>query len=189
MKININSEVLAKENLTLKEFSILLYYIAGGTETLHESICNKLWNKGYLIKETYGYSFNPHLAPELDFWSAKSSISTTEEELSELANKLRALYPTGRKEGTAYMWRDSTKTIAKKLLTLKAKYNTTFTDEQAIEATKRYVETFNGNYAYMQLLKYFILKKDLIKGEETSQLLSYIENEDNIHSNDNGELI
>ena len=40
-----------------------------------------------------------------------------------------------------------------------------------------------------RLLKYFILKKDLIKGEETSQLLSYIENEDNIHSNDNGELI
>ena len=189
MKINIDSTVLANENLTLKEFGILLYYIDGGTRTLHEQICNKLWNKGYLIKETYGYSFNPHLAPELEFWSAKSSISTTEEELCELADKLRALYPSGRKEGTAYMWRDSTKTIAKKLLTLKAKYNAVFTDEQAIEATKKYVETFNGNYAYMQLLKYFILKKDLIKGEETSQLLSYIENEDNIHSNDNGELI
>jgi hypothetical protein len=29
----------------------------------------------------------------------------------------------------------------------------------------------------MQVLKYFILKKDLNKGEETSQLLAYIENE------------
>ena len=30
----------------------------------------------------------------------------------------------------------------------------------------------------MQLLKYFILKKDKDTGEENSQLMSYIENED-----------
>ena len=96
----------------------------------------------------------------------------------ELADKLRELYPKGRKEGTSYLWRDSHAKIANKLRTLVKKYNFKFTDEQAINATKRYIESFNGNYNYMQLLKYFILKKDKDTGEENSQLMSYIENED-----------
>jgi hypothetical protein len=96
----------------------------------------------------------------------------------ELADKLRELYPKGRKEGTSYLWRDSHAKIANKLRTLVKKYNFKFTDEQAINATKRYIESFNGNYSYMQLLKYFILKKDKDTGEENSQLMSYIENED-----------
>ena len=96
----------------------------------------------------------------------------------ELADKLRELYPKGRKEGTSYLWRDSSAKIANKLRTLVKKYNFKFTDEQAINATKRYIESFNGNYSYMQLLKYFILKKDKDTGEENSQLMSYIENED-----------
>ena len=96
----------------------------------------------------------------------------------ELADKLRELYPKGRKEGTSYLWRDSHAKIANKLRTLVKKYNFKFTDEQAISATKRYIESFNSNYSYMQLLKYFILKKDKDTGEENSQLMSYIENED-----------
>ena len=96
----------------------------------------------------------------------------------ELADKLRELYPKGRKEGTSYLWRDSHAKIANKLRTLVKKYNFKFTDEQAINATKKYIESFNGNYSYMQLLKYFILKKDKDTGEENSQLMSYIENED-----------
>lgn len=96
----------------------------------------------------------------------------------KLADKLRELYPKGRKEGTSYLWRDSHAKIANKLRTLVKKYNFKFTDEQAINATKRYIESFNGNYSYMQLLKYFILKKDKDTGEENSQLMSYIENED-----------
>lgn len=96
----------------------------------------------------------------------------------ELADKLRELYPKGRKEGTSYLWRDSHAKIANKLRTLVKKYNFEFTNEQAINATKRYIESFNGNYSYMQLLKYFILKKDKDTGEENSQLMSYIENED-----------
>ena len=96
----------------------------------------------------------------------------------ELADKLRELYPKGRKEGTSYLWRDSHAKIANKLRTLVKKYNFKFTDEQAINATQRYIESFNGNYSYMQLLKYFILKKDKDTGEENSQLMSYIENED-----------
>lgn len=102
-----------------------------------------------------------------------------------LAEKLREIYPEGKKEGTAYMWRDSVHTIARKLKKLVKKYGDCFSDEDAIEATKRYVESFNGNYMYMQLLKYFILKRVCVGGEfeENSQLLSYIENKGQVNVN------
>ena len=101
--------------------------------------------------------------------------------LTILAESLRELYPKGRKPGTNLMWRDSVSMIVQKLRSLNKRClenNTTFTNEEAIEATRRYIDSFNGDYTYMQVLKYFILKKDNQKGEETSQLLSFIENED-----------
>ena len=74
------------------------------------------------------------------------------------------------------MWRDSTAVIARKLKTLVVKYDYEFTEEQALKATKAYVESFNGDYTYMQLLKYFILKT-MPDGEIRSDFMSYIENE------------
>ena len=99
-----------------------------------------------------------------------------DKEFKELADKLKELFPKGKKAGTTYMWRDSTAVIARKLKTLVVKYDYQFTEEQAIKATKAYVESFNGDYTYMQLLKYFILKS-LPDGEIKSDFMSYIENE------------
>lgn len=97
----------------------------------------------------------------------------------EIAEELRAIYPQGRKEGTNYMWRGTTAEIVKKLKTIVIKYKFKFTKEQAIQATKAYVQSFNGNYAYMQLLKYFILKtiRDADGNVEIkSEFMSRIEN-------------
>ena len=47
---------------------------------------------------------------------------------------------------------------------------------QIINATKKYIESFNGDYKYAQLLKYFISKK--VDGEKGSRLFAYIENAD-----------
>jgi hypothetical protein len=103
----------------------------------------------------------------------KSEFTNKEENLSleDLAEKLRELYPKGKKPGTAYMWRDSTAYIVKRLQAFEKKYGK-FDHEDIIKATQKYVNSFNGNYGYMQLLKYFIFKDD------TSQLLSYISNLD-----------
>lgn len=89
--------------------------------------------------------------------------------LEELANELREIYPKGKKPGTAYMWRDSTALIVKRLKAFIKKYGN-YKHEDILMATKKYVASFNGNYTYMQLLKYFIFKDD------ESQLLSYISN-------------
>lgn len=100
-----------------------------------------------------------------------------------MAEKMRDLYPKGKKPGTNYMWRDSIAIIAKRLKAVQRKYKKVhgyeFTEQQAVNATKAYVESFNGDYRYMQLLKYFISKAVVVNGvvEENSQLMSYIENE------------
>lgn len=104
------------------------------------------------------------------------SSNSEEDRYEKLAKRLQEIFPKGKKPGTNLMWRDSQPIIAKKLKAIVKKYKVDFTDLQAIEATKKYVESFNGDYQFMQVLKYFISKRNLITGDETSQFLSYIEN-------------
>ena len=109
----------------------------------------------------------------------KEIFIVKDSEYIELATELRELYPAGRKDGTTYMWRGTTAEVAKKLKTLVVKYGYTLDREKVIKATKDYISSFNGNYRYMQLLKYFILKsvKDADGNTEVkSELMSLIEN-------------
>ena len=92
-------------------------------------------------------------------------------------------YPEGKKGGTNYYWRGSLPEIVHKLKTVMAKYNFTFTKEQATNATKKYVESFNGDYKLMHLLKYFILKRDRETGDMKSEFMSYVTNENQVDSN------
>lgn len=120
---------------------------------------------------------------------AKSKIHVSSDNLERyrtLADKMRDTYPKGLKPGTNYQWRDSTAIIADRLMKLVAKYNIEFTDEEAIEATKRYISSFNGNYRYMQILKYFISKQKPVEGapaEQNSQFLSFLQNTENTVDN------
>lgn len=111
------------------------------------------------------------------FLNSEFNLPNSEEDrFDKLAKKMQEVFPEGRKPGTKLMWRDSQPIIAKRLKAIVKKYKAVFTDEQAIEATKKYVESFNGDYQFMQVLKYFISKRNLTTGDETSQFLSYIEN-------------
>ena len=108
------------------------------------------------------------------------NVIDKDSEFIELANELRELYPAGRKEGTTYMWRGTTAEIAKKLKTLVVKYKYSFTREQVLKATKDYINSFNGNYKKMRLLKYFILKSEKDADDNIniiSELMTLIENE------------
>lgn len=185
MKFVIDSDVIAKDNVTIQEFSVLLYYIAGGVGVLNEPICNSLWNRGFLIKDIEGYVLDNNKISLIESWVAQSSVMpSVKNRLENLASKLRDLYPSGKKAGTNYYWKDSVALISQRLAMFFKKFGDEVTDEQIIQATKGYVESFNGNYQYMQLLKYFIYKRGVEKGEETSQLLSYIENNGQVDTND-----
>ena len=105
-----------------------------------------------------------------------------QDKLTELATKLKTIFPKGKKDGTNYYWSDGVPLIIRRLKLFFKKYGNDFTNEQIIQATEKYVEGFNGSYQYMRLLKYFIFKEKVgangeIEGD--SELISYIENADN----------
>lgn len=180
MKLTIDSEVCEKNGLTLNEFLVL--YLTSNKVDINKEI-ESLVNKGVASRDLFSEgnlifgSKDKDLVTKIIVDSDKEVQDNTLR-LNELAKALQELYPQGKKEGTQYYWRDSTNVIEKKLKSLVKKYGNCFTNEQAIAATKKYVDSFNGNYHFMQLLKYFI-SKNVVKGgevEEQSQLLSYIEN-------------
>ena len=116
-----------------------------------------------------------------------------EDRLDKLVKQLMDLFPKGTKEGTSVYWKGNLKDNKLKLQKFFKLYGNTYTDEQIITATKKYVESFNGNYAYMRALKYFIWKDEKKVGadgkayiEEVSDLASYIENEDQVNTTNDG---
>ena len=178
MTISINEKVLDKYNLTLDEFLVL--YLCS-REVNVEATIQKLIKMGIVDRDIYNKisavvsNNTKELITSIIIDSDKAVINKDEEFLT-LADKMRAIFPEGRKAGTTYYWRDSVQVIAKKLKTLVAKFEIQLTEDIVLDATRRYVESFNGVYTYMQLLKYFILKTDKTTGDIRSELLSYIEN-------------
>lgn len=185
MKLTIDQTVLDKNGLTLEEFLVL--YL-GAKDVDIESVSQSLIAKGLADKDLFSNGKIvvsdkvKDLVSTISIDSDKNVIDK-DSEFTELATELREIYPAGRKDGTTYMWRGTTAEVAKKLKTLVVKYGYTINREDVLKATKEYVNSFNGNYRYMQLLKYFILKsvKDADGNVDIkSELMSLIENSDQI---------
>lgn len=181
MKLTIDQTILDKNDLTLEEF-LVLYLNAKDVDI--GTISQSLIAKGIANKDLFssGKLVVSDKAKELIstiFTDSEKNVINKDSEFTELATELREIYPAGRKDGTAYMWRGTTAEVAKKLKTLVVKYGFTINKEDVVKATKEYVNSFNGNYRYMQLLKYFILKsvKDADGNVDVkSELMSIIEN-------------
>lgn len=100
--------------------------------------------------------------------------------LEELARGMKSIFPTGRNTN-GYYWAEGVPLIISRLKTFFKKYGNNFSNEDILNATKRYVDSFNGDYKYMKLLKYFIFKEKVGVGgdrESESELLTYMENVD-----------
>lgn len=166
MKIAIDDDVLKKHNLTLGEFLALLI----NAKNIKIAECEKSvvqknladWN----IFDGEGLILSNQTKSLLSTIVLESSDSVQKAEKNidfmALADKLREIYPEGSKKvkDKSYSWRDNTTVIAKRLQTVIDKFNFTFTEEQAIDATKRYVESFKDDTTFMQTLKYFIWKNE-----------------------------
>lgn len=181
MKLTIDQTILDKNGLTLEEF-LVLYLNAKDVDTgkVSQSLVAKgLADKDLFSEEKLIVSNKVKDLISTVIIDSDKNVIDKDEEFTSLASELREIYPAGRKEGTSYMWRGTTAEIAKKLKTLVVKYGYSFSRENVIKATKEYVSSFNGNYRYMQLLKYFILKsvKDADNNVDIkSELMSLIEN-------------
>ena len=185
MKLTIDQTILDKNNLTIEEFLVLFL---SAREVDIGVISQSLVAKGLADKDLFSSGKLVISDKVKDLISTISidsdkNVIDKDSEFTELATELREIYPAGRKDGTTYMWRGTTAEVAKKLKTLVVKYGYTINREDVLKATKEYVNSFNGNYRYMQLLKYFILKSvnDADGNVDIkSELMSLIENSDQI---------
>ena len=185
MRYVISTKALKDKNLKEEEvLVVLLIRVCDDIPGLLERLSNKgyikknddLFGKGYQINETF---LNRVRAALL----SNDPDVPKEDVLDNLASKLMDLKKKKKKAGTTSYWRGNKKEIREKLQKFYKLYGNKFTDEQIIEATRKYVASFNGNYSYMRVLKYFIIKDEKTENSEgrcsinqVSDLATLIEN-------------
>lgn len=182
MKITINEEVCKKHNLSVEETIGLLFVRL--TQNAHKEI-DKLINDEKVVNDllTDEILITQRWNDEVDSIILESDDSIpNEEELRELASKMREMFPKGFKIGSA-AWRGNVRELTIRLQKFYKLYGN-YKPEQILDATKRYVQSFNGDYTKMRILKYFILKHDPQMGEDgirhvedISDLANFLEND------------
>lgn len=183
MKISIDENICKKHNLSPSDVLLLLYLRS--TEDAEKHF-NTLIEKEKLVekvvdgKTTYRIPIN--ISDSIDAVLLDSDTSVPQSlDCEKLAIELRALFPKGLKVGSS-AWRGNLREVTLRLQKFFKLYGNNYTSEQIIDATKRYVASFNGNYTYMRILKYFILKSDKVitesekvKVEDISELATWLD--------------
>lgn len=182
MKIEVSDEICKKYNLSITEALVLI-----GLKYSSQEIFQKLNKERFLLdlgssifEEETKYKLSRKANEVLSCILAESTdvVAKRTTNIEELADKLRNVYPSGKIYNTNYYYRCNRQDIINKLKTFFKIYGTKYTDEQIINATQKYIKSFNGNYTYLKLLKYFIWKDERLKGESVQSLLAdFIENE------------
>lgn len=183
MIYSIDEKVCEQQGLTLQEALILVLVKSGANfDTLLESMKNKMLivngdtHMSYLVTQNSSDKIDSVL---LDSDKNKQPA----QRIDILATKLMDLFPKRKKEGSSQYFRGNKKDITLRLKKFFKLYGNEFTDEQIIDAAKKYVESFNGDYKYMRVLKYFIWKDEIKVNsdgyryvDEVSDLATFIEN-------------
>lgn len=181
MKITIDDKICLKHGLTPNEAMLALVIKTGEME---EDISNMvargiLVDKGeYLVTQRWSDVLDEILC------NSQNSIEKSDEELLNLAQRMRECFPQGKMPGTPYYYRCNNSEVIKKLKKFFIQYGN-YPDDDIVDACKRFVASFRGNYKYLPLVKYFISKlKDqededgTIHKVEYSPLADYLENKE-----------
>lgn len=182
MNININEKVCEENNLSVPKALALAAIQYSAPNDYEELIKEGLITKcnGSIFEPERRYSLMNKAEDLLTkiIINSDSNVTKRSTNIEELADKLREIYPSGKIPNTNYYYKCNRQDIINKLKTFFKMYGTKYTDEQIINATQKYISSFNGNYAYLKLLKYFIWKDERLKGESVQSLLAdFIENE------------
>ena len=173
--IHINDALLEKYSLTLEEALFLILCDLPVTQDMIES----LQERGLLIDESLSPEGESFVA---DLLNDTKRFPSSDARIERLAERLMEVFPKGKKEGTPYYWKGNKKEIKDKLKKFFVYFGNSYTDDQIVQAARMYVASFNGDYRFMRLLKYFIWKNDIKRDaestsvEQVSELASYIEN-------------
>lgn len=181
MKLIIDSDACLNNGTCIGEVLLLYEY---ALNIFPESMKQSLIDKGYITNagDLFGrYTATDKAVKLLDNVLADSSVDD-DTKITELAIKLKELYPKGKKEGTNQFWADGVSIIVKRLKIFYKKYGF-YNNDIIIKATEDYIKSFNGDYRFMKTLKYFLWSEKVNKAgevEPTSDLLTYIENADEV---------
>lgn len=183
MNYIINEDICKKKGMDLPSLLAILLVKTGVniTELFNnlikkEVLVRDMFSEGLLVTQRWDSVCSDILL------SADKSIPS-EERLLPLVDALMQIFPAGKKEGTTLYWKGNRKDNKERLQKFFKLYGNKYSDEQILQAARKYVESFNGQYAYMRTLKYFIWKDERKINnegktyiEEVSDLASYIEN-------------
>lgn len=176
MQIEIKLAVLKKYGFTISSFLTLL---TGYYNIDLEREINKLECDGLACRNLFGHSIiltneEKGIVARILTESSHKLDNASVKDFEGLALQLMSLYPDGLKPGTTYPWRGTMEEVAQKLRVLIVTHDFDFTAEEAVNATKEYVNSFSKNRKKMKLLKNFLLQTK--EGSITSTFMEYIEN-------------
>lgn len=177
MKYVIDEAIAEKMGLTLPQVLLLMFLKTGSdvnwtlAELMDKSAILKVGTPPNRFALTQRWN---DLCDNILLISDKSI--PTEDEIMPIAEKLMQIFPQGKKPGTPYYWKCNKREVMLKLKSFFKLYGRAYTEEEILNAARRYVDSFNGDYRFMRLLKYFIWKKDVAEGE-VSELATFIDNE------------
>ncbi len=187
MKITLDEKQCLKNNLTLQEALIALAVRAGKAK----DALNNLILREVIVKRGEDYLITQHwndVVEEVLCDSQNSSTDLSDERLLALAIKVQECFPKQKMlnnwgQETPFYFRCNKTEIKNKLKKFLTVYGEV-SDEDIIDATKRYVDSFaSKGYRGMRLAKYFIIKDDRKLGadeevhvEQLSDLATFLEN-------------
>lgn len=184
MKISIDEGICKKYGMTLSEVLGVLLVKTGASQ----AIFHEMLEKQMVVVD--GMFNQPLVTQRWDDVVSNILLDSDSERQSDnrleaLAIALMDVFPKQKKVGTSHYFRGNKKDVILRLKKFFKLYGNKFTDEQILEAAKKYVQSFNGNYQYMRVLKYFLWKDEKkvnAEGEvyidESSDLATLIENVD-----------
>lgn len=179
MRITIDTNILSRNNISLGEFLVLLlgYNNCNFDECFGSLVDKKLadidkYTMGSIVLSNNSKNLITRLLLECDERIKKSPIK----DFYVLAAQLRNIYPEGNKAGTTYQWRSTVENVAQKLMCLVVVHGFVFTEDEAVKATKEYVNSFKDDRSHMKLLNYFILRTRKEQQEIESDFMTIIEN-------------
>lgn len=178
MKYMIDEEVAKKHGLSIAEL-MLLASIQQYSQPF--DLISQLVEKECLIEVNGHFYVTQHWADEVASILLESDSSVPKQDrVLTLVQKMKEYFPKGLKVGSA-AWRGNDRELSLRMKKFFKLYGDKWSDEQILAATKDYVDSFNGDYRFMQILKYFILKSKKIETEEgnyiedISALASFLE--------------
>lgn len=191
MKYVISTKALKDKGL--KEEEVLAALLIRTCDNI-PALFDRLIKKGYIRKDEglfgEGFQLNETFLDKVYAALLSRDPDVPDEgRLDNLASQLMEIYPRGKKGGTTSYWRGNRKEVRERLQKFFKLYGSKFTDEQILQATQNYVTSFNGNYSYMRVLKYFIMKDERKEDDEgryvvqqVSDLATLIENSEDLRT-------